>query len=58
MAAIARSNCPCECGLSAAPPPKNNTIGELEKNMDYKNSFVLYESVYAQYDRLMRRGKV
>ena len=26
--------------------------------MDYKNSFVLYESVYAQYDRLMRRGKV
>lgn len=37
---------------------KNNTIGELEKNMDYKNSFVLYESVYAQYDRLMRRGKV
>ena len=26
--------------------------------MDYKNSFVLYESVYVQYDRLMRRGKV
>ena len=26
--------------------------------MEYKNSFVLYESVYAQYDRLMRRGKV
>ena len=26
--------------------------------MDYKNSFVLYESVYAQYDRLMRRGQV
>ena len=25
--------------------------------MDYKNSFVLYESVYAQYDRLLRRGK-
>ena len=25
--------------------------------MDYKNSFVLYESVYVQYDRLMRRGK-
>ena len=41
----------------AAANPKNLT-GELEKNMDYKNSFVLYESVYAQYDRLMRRGKV
>ena len=26
--------------------------------MEYKNSFVLYESVYVQYDRLMRRGKV
>ena len=26
--------------------------------MDYKNSFVLYESVYVQYERLMRRGKV
>lgn len=26
--------------------------------MEYKNSFVLYESVYAQYERLMRRGKV
>lgn len=26
--------------------------------MDYKNSFVLYESVYVQYDRLMRRGKI
>ena len=26
--------------------------------MEYKNSFVLYESVYAQYDRLMRRGKI
>ena len=25
--------------------------------MDYKNSFVLYESVYAQYNRLLRRGK-
>lgn len=25
--------------------------------MEYKNSFVLYESVYVQYDRLMRRGK-
>ena len=37
---------------------KNITIGELEKNMDYKNSFVLYESIYAQYGRLMRRGKV
>ena len=26
--------------------------------MEYKNSFVLYESVYVQYDRLMKRGKV
>ena len=26
--------------------------------MDYKNSFVLYESVYVQYERLMRRGKI
>ena len=26
--------------------------------MEYKNSFVLYESVYVQYERLMRRGKV
>ena len=26
--------------------------------MEYKNSFVLYESVYVQYDRLMRRGKI
>ena len=26
--------------------------------MEYKNSFVLYESVYVQYDRLMRRNKV
>ena len=26
--------------------------------MEYKNSFILYESVYVQYDRLMRRGKV
>ena len=25
--------------------------------MEYKNSFILYESVYVQYDRLMRRGK-
>jgi predicted AAA+ superfamily ATPase len=25
--------------------------------MDYKNSFVLYESVFVQYQRLMRRGK-
>ena len=26
--------------------------------MEYKNSFVLYESVYVQYERLMKRGKV
>ena len=26
--------------------------------MEYKNSFILYESVYVQYDRLMRRGKI
>ena len=26
--------------------------------MEYKNSFILYESVYVQYERLMRRGKV
>ena len=26
--------------------------------MEYKNSFVLYESVYVQYERLMRRGKI
>ena len=26
--------------------------------MEYKNSFGLYESVYVQYDRLMRRGKI
>lgn len=37
---------------------KKILIGEMEKIMDYKNSFILYESVYAQYDRLMRRGKV
>jgi hypothetical protein len=30
----------------------------MEIIMEYKNSFVLYESVYVQYDRLMRRGKV
>jgi hypothetical protein len=44
--------------LRRAAANQNNLIGEMEKNMDYKNSFVLYESVYAQYDRLMRRGKV
>ena len=26
--------------------------------MEYKNSFILYESVYVQYDRLMKRGKI
>ena len=26
--------------------------------MDYKNSFVLYESVFIQYQRLLRRGKL
>ncbi len=25
--------------------------------MDYRNSFVLYESVYCQYERLISRGK-
>lgn len=30
----------------------------MEIIMEYKNSFVLYESVYVQYDRLMRRCKV
>ena len=44
--------------LRRAAANKNNRIGEMENIMDYKNSFVLYESVYAQYDRLMRRGKV
>ena len=44
--------------LRRAAANQNNLIGEMEKNMDYKNSFVLYESVYVQYDRLMRRGKV
>ena len=44
--------------LRRAAAKQKNLTGELEKNMDYKNSFVLYESVYAQYDRLMRRGKV
>ena len=44
--------------LRRAAAIQNNLTGEMEKNMDYKNSFVLYESVYAQYDRLMRRGKV
>ena len=43
--------------LRRAAANQNNLIGEMEKNMDYKNSFVLYESVYVQYDRLMRRGK-
>jgi len=48
--------------VNADSPPrrrqnKKGNRREGEK-MEYKNSFVLYESVYVQYDRLMRRGKV
>jgi hypothetical protein len=44
-----------------SPPRRRQSNNESERRrvfMEYKNSFVLYESVYAQYERLMQRGKV
>ena len=28
---------------------------EKEKNMNYKESFVIYESVYAQFERMLKK---
>jgi hypothetical protein len=56
IVAIVRSCKPYECALA---PGRAATIKikEPRRTMEYKNSFICYESVYRQFERMIRRGK-
>ena len=56
-AAIVRNCYPCECAPAPERAAATKIQGAKETTMEYKNSFVCYESVYRQFERLVRRGK-